>query len=69
MAKIKTSSNGRRYLENVEIDGVIERRLEQIKKSQNGRGNGGYQKPATREDASHKTGEASDPRGRSVPAT
>jgi len=65
MAKIKTSANGRRY---VEIDGVIERRLEQIKNGKNGNGD---RKPATRREdnaASRKTVEQSNPRGQSAPA-
>jgi hypothetical protein len=47
MAKIQTASNGRRF---VDIDGVIERRLAQLKKASingksNGNGNGRTSQP------------------------
>ena len=48
MAKVKTTTNGRRY---VDIDGVIERRLQQLKKAHsNGNGHAkpeGSSKPAS----------------------
>ena len=70
MAKVKTSANGRRY---VEIDGVIERRLEQIKNGKgnsNGNGNGNYRKSSTvsENNTVPKPADPSD-RGRSIPAT
>ncbi len=67
MANVKTSTSGRRY---VEIDEVIERRLEQIRKSQDG-GNGDHRKSsgeASREDRSTSSKTAPDQKERSLPA-
>jgi hypothetical protein len=67
MAKVQTASNGRRF---VNIDDVIERRLEQLKKARtNGNGNGhAYNDQPKDRSSDSTTVSSSKEEGRRTPA-